>query len=42
MKYLYFKAIFLLSVSQFIYAADPQLSSIQVLKYKLKLKMAVQ
>ncbi|EPX7039850.1 Csu type fimbrial protein, partial [Acinetobacter baumannii] len=25
MKYLYFKAIFLLSVSQFIYAADPQL-----------------
>lgn len=27
MKYLYFKAIFLLSVSQFIYAADPQLSS---------------
>ncbi|HGH3714308.1 TPA: SCPU domain-containing protein, partial [Acinetobacter baumannii] len=24
MKYLYFKAIFLLSVSQFIYAADPQ------------------
>ncbi|EXW73153.1 hypothetical protein J876_4098, partial [Acinetobacter baumannii 44467_3] len=27
MKYLYFKAIFLLSVSQFIYAADPQLNS---------------
>ncbi|EMI8966431.1 Csu type fimbrial protein, partial [Acinetobacter baumannii] len=26
MKYLYFKAIFLLSVSQFIYAADPQLN----------------
>ncbi|HAV5829433.1 TPA: SCPU domain-containing protein, partial [Acinetobacter baumannii] len=25
MKYLYFKAIFLLSISQFIYAADPQL-----------------